>query len=287
MKKKKSDIVWEDSNLMQPRELEEKVNEESQEQKYDNHQSFYTSQKKSKRKWTTFRPLIFASFSAVAIGGILGILLLSMFTHFPSDPEHSQTPSTSDAPQKDNNADQHQQSKAKTFTLPQMHGHVLQVGVFTEKSNAEEWFSIYDDENIPTYIWEESNEFYLFAGLLKTENNAKQAAEKVTEAGFDVFTKVWETNGQDIELTEQEYKWLQSMVTQWEMSLESLQDEDDLQSDAWGNLLEQTPTEMPHISEFVEQIEQIYEKKMPQAEGKEKQLILISIWDHYARLSTD
>jgi len=286
VKKKKNDIVWEDSNLMEPRELKEKVNEASKEQNYNRHQSFYTSQKKSKRKLTTLKPIIFASFSAVAIGGILGVLLLSMFTHFPSDPEqHSQTLGTSHAPQKDNNEDQ--KIGTKTFTLPQMHGHVLQVGMFAEESNAEEWFSIYDDADIPTYIWEESDEFYLFAGLLKTEDNAKQAAEKVTEKGFDVFTKVWETNEQDIELAEQEYEWLQSMVSQWETSLESLQDEDELQSDAWGDLLEQAPTEMPHISELVEQIEQIYEKEMAQAEGKEKQLILLSIWDHYARLPTD
>lgn len=282
VEQKKADIVWNDRNLTEAKDAKPTLRELEDNQNRAKNHSFHL---KSERKRSTIKPIIFAGFSALTIGAILGILLLSMFTHLPNKHEPIQTAISGNASGNTNNAQSSIQKDV--YTLPDLQAHVLQGGMFGEESNVKEWHKIYEDADIPTYIWQESDNYYLFFGLFATKDVAKKAVIKNKEAGFDIFVKVWETGGQDVELTAQEHEWLLSMVTQWEASLKSLTNKGDFQLSVWKNLLAKTPPDMPHIHELVEHIEHLHSEKMTGANNREKQMVLLSIWYQYKSVSVD
>lgn len=267
--------MWKDSNLT------ENSNNSQQDSKttVPNKTSFHVRPDDKKAKFTTLKPIIIATFSAITIGVILGVLLLSMFTRLPND--NSNLHVTSPKNEKDNENSNTKKNEFNTYELPEINAHVLQVGLFSEKKNAEEWFAIYEKAHIPTFIWEKDNNFYLFAGALMTSDMAKQEALNIKEQGFDVFTKLWETEVQEVELTESEYTWVQAMIELWNKSLTT---DSEQFLEVWGQLLADKPSEMPHISTLIEKITELHNNEMPEADKKKRQIILMEIWKHYEEL---
>lgn len=218
-------------------------------------------------------PFLTATFTAVLIGLFLGLLMLNMFTN---KEKHA---STNDHQQAASDADDIDKAETKPTTLKQMKAYVLQLGVFSEKENANDWSETYQQEGVTSVHFHRDNQYFLFSGMADTEERAKEFAAILLKDGIEVYVKEWITNEIDAELTGTESEWLASFQEQWEKSLMELSKEDGVLLDGWNKLIEEYPLKSEGITQLVEAIELLSEN-----EGKsifELQNHLLNIWKVY------
>ena len=237
------------------------------------------SKSKIKRNYPSIKPMITASISAILIGTVLGLVLLSIFT----DTEDKMTQDANNVAAVHANPDDEDdtQLKANKVTLKAMGAYVLQVGVFTEKANADEWANTYNEQGFPATIMQRDNQYFLFAGIADTKEGAEQLALTIEEQELDVFVKEWVINETDTELTEEEHRWIKSFQDQWEKALQSISKQEGLLTEGWSDLINDFPVESKEIAQLVEVITTFYENDFKEAKGLEPQNILLNIWQEY------
>ncbi|WP_373892968.1 SPOR domain-containing protein [Virgibacillus natechei] len=235
---------------------------------------------KKQNRLKRFKPIIVTIITAIAIGSILGVIMLRMFVGIDSDMTESNNipAATIDEEDEDSNAD------IATSTLEQINAYVLQGGVFSDETNAEEWISKYEQAGFPSFIWEQEEKYFLLVGLANTEERAEQFANQLKEHEFDIYVKEWTTEEGEVDLTEEEHEWLQSFHENWQEGLNALENDEGFAVDNWEALIENYPEDSENLAGLKEKLSDFQESIQAQVKGFEAQHILLQLWQQYSEV---
>lgn len=224
-------------------------------------------------------PFLTATFTAMIIGVLLGLMMLNMFTNKDS------FVSTSDQESLDttNNVEMREDAERTLITtLKQLDAYVIQLGVFSEQKNADAWSETYEQIGFPSTHFHRDDQYYLFTGMAATEEKAKEFAEPLLKEGMDVYVKEWVTNEIEIYLTEEEDKWFGQFYKQWNESVQLLEKEEKIILNGWTKLTQDYPSDSEEITHLVQVIQLLPENEMEN--NFELQNHLLNIWKVYDEL---
>lgn len=108
----------------------------------------------------------------------------------------------------------------KPTALENISFYIVQAGLFEEKSNAETTRDKYEG----AYIWEEDGKYYLFIDV----SFKKETLEKKYENNDTVFLKEWTMKTGEINFSDEEISYLESLVVWLENHLVGTDDVDAL-----------------------------------------------------------
>ncbi|UJL44971.1 SPOR domain-containing protein [Virgibacillus sp. NKC19-16] len=237
---------------------------------------------KKQNKWKPFKPIILTTISAIAIGSILGVIMLRMFVGIDSDlAENNNLPAATI----DNSEEENNNAENTAPAIEQMNAYVLQGGVFSDQANAEEWVSRYEQAGLSSFIWEREEQYFLLVGLAKTEGLAEQLANQLKEYQFDIYVKEWNTERGGAEFTDNEHDWLQSFHKNWQDTLNALENDEGFTADNWEALIENHPEDSENLAGLIESLLNYQESIQAQAEGFEAQQILLHLWQQYSNVT--
>lgn len=172
---------------------------------------FHQPKKKKSRNTSAFLMILFTILAACMIGLLFGYGVLQMFIFIDNDTAASVPVNDVSKPVAASGASPH--------TMSQLSGYILQAGVFSERENAVEWQDNILPSNIPSIIYEQDMQYYLFTGVFDTEDIAKLKATEFGNEGLELYTKQWATSQADIELTNDEALWLEEFQAIWSRTL--------------------------------------------------------------------
>lgn len=235
---------------------------------------------KKQNKLKPFKPIIGTTISAIAIGSVLGVIMLRMFVGIDSDlAENNDLPAaTVDTEDEDSSAEN------TTSVIEQMNAYVLQGGVFSNETNAEEWVSKYEEAGFPSYIWEREEQYFLLVGLASTKEQAEQFANSLKEYEFDIYVKEWTTEEGGADFTDKEVDWLQSFHENWQNALQSLENDEAITVDNWEALIKNYPEETENLAALKETLSSYQESMQATVEGFGAQHILLHLWQQYSNV---
>lgn len=241
--------------------------------------------KKSKRK--VFKPIIIASVLAIATGTVLGVIMLNMFTSI-DEKQVATTNNQISAGTVDDNEEQNETAGAvsgtKSTELESWSAFIIQGGVFSERSNAEELATTFESSGHAPVIWEKDNQYFILLGISETEEGAERIAEEISNTGHDVFVKGWETANKSVDLTEEEQKWMESFTSEWKSTLETISDEDKgFSQKNWEALLENNFEANESLNNFSKQLTATF-NNYKEADKIDHQQLLLEIWLLYEEL---
>jgi len=226
-------------------------------------------------------PFLAATFIAICIGLFLGFMMLNMFAQKEdvANGNDQQTLATS----KDAETNERSENK-KTTTLKLMKAFVIQLGVFSEQKNADTWAKTYEQAGVPSTIFQRDNQYYLFTGVANSEERAKEFAEKLSKQDIEVYVKEWVTNEKEIELTDEENKWIQLFQEQWLATLSSLSKQEGILLNDWKKLIENYPQHSDNITLLVEEIRPMFDHEAETKNDFSLHNDLLNMWKIYEKI---
>lgn len=197
--------------------------------------------------------LSFAIISALTIGLISGFTMLYLLT--------GKEDSAADSIEKNiktehtaTSTDSNTEDPLVTYEFPSLQAFTLQIGVFSEKANAEQFIEWLDDKTFLPIIWPDDSLFYVFVGLASTQEQAENLKEKVSSLEAEAFIKEWQTESFTKQVTTEEQQWLESFNALWESSLKDKKDIKNIKLN-WQQLLTEIPEQSSLLTPMVEHIE--------------------------------
>lgn len=238
--------------------------------------------KRKKQVFKTAKPLLLSVVSAIAIGVLLGFIVLKMSSggaDVVSEKQPPQQPSHG-AEVSDKNESDSEEIKT-SVPLNQLQAYVLQAGVYTDKKNTDEVVSTFQSQGYPAVIWEEDHQYYIFTHLFSTEEEAKDAVDQLEKQELETYAKLWTTKEKSIEMTEGEEEFIERFVQTWEETLEKhVTGETDF-IQLWEKLASDLPNNAQNIDELVTYIQ----KEISEAEvAIDIEQILLDTWYMYSEL---
>src|SRR5699024_8073521 len=147
------------------------------------------------------------------------------------------------------NSDSILNGKSEDHIFPNLNAYVIQGGVFEEKSSVNDWKSSFQDAAFSPIVWQRNGKYYLFVGIAKTKEQANALVTDIVETyGLDVFAKEWHTNEAELNLNQEEQKWMDTVIKLWNDSLLKIDGHSDFPLDDWKSLGENLPEENEHSS---------------------------------------
>lgn len=215
---------------------------------------------------------------AAAIGLLLGLIMLNVFTQIDKNGEkYSLSASKIEESKKKNNKE-----VATGHELTTLHAYVIQAGVFTEQDNINEWESFYKEAGFLPVIWKRDEMYYLFVSLASSENAAKEIAENMGKQGFDVYVKEWQTASREVAIGEDDLRWLEKFHTLWQTSVKDGDNKSEQLLNDWHNLIQVKNIQADSIVKFEQEIAHLisqFEKG-----DRDFQSVLLAIWNEYDQL---
>ena len=223
------------------------------------------------------KPVMLAVIAALIIGSLFGVIMLRMFVTMDGSPELGNNPNpaavTADETAEENNDDTSVQD-ANTVEFEPVTANVLQGGIFSENENASAWALHFEELDIPVMIWNRDDQYYLFAGVKSTDEEASQAAEELETEELEIYSKEWSTPPLEISLNATEEEWLKSYLSWWNNALSSSED---------------TTTQLDQLKKSIpdgnERLKPLYDEIMNVNEINEK--ILLELWHVYESLNDE
>lgn len=225
-------------------------------------------------------PFLAVTFIAIFIGLFLGFMMLNMFAK-KDDIANGHNQQTLASPKDVDAADQ--DDRKKTTILKQMNAFVIQLGVFSEQKNADTWAKTYEQAGVPSTIFQRDNQYFLFTGVANSEEKAKKFAEDLSKQDIEVYVKEWITNQKEIELTDEESKWIQEFQDQWQATLSSLSKQDGILLNDWQELIGNDPQSSEKITLFVKEIQAIFDQEAETENTFSLHNKLLNIWKSYEK----
>lgn len=226
-------------------------------------------------------PFLAATFIAIFIGLFLGFMMLNMFAK-KDNITNDRDPQTL-AASKDEDVNEQSENKNIT-TLKQVKAFVIQLGVFSEQKNADTWAKTYEQAGVPSTIFQRDNQYFLFTGVANSEEKAKEFAADLSKQEIEVYVKEWITNQKEIELTDEESKWIQSFQKQWQATLSSLSKQEGILLNDWKVLIENDPQNSEKITLLVEEIQPIFDDEVETEDVYSLHNKLLNIWKNYEEI---
>lgn len=280
MKKDKDIIVWDQFDKIK--------NDESNHETLPTFTRNYKVEEVSlwqriKNKMKELKSILIAIFSAMVIGSVLGFIMLNLMTNFNNQQNNHNDHAVSGQTSVKNKQNPSDQEDNKTSTLNPMSGQVLQVGAFNKKENADDWVKKYKQAGFLTTLWERDEQYFLFAGIAATKNDANILASEIKANNFDVFIKEWQTNEIKIKLTNTEYDWLKSFQELWNKSLHSLGNNNGINLDSWNELIERESMEGSQVEQFKEELGHWIDNDLLDDGEITEQKFLLEIWKQFEK----
>lgn len=281
MNKKKDIIVWDQFDKVKSIESNSEKNKESipaYTRNYEEDDRNNVLNITSKIK--TFKPIMIAIFSALLIGSVLGFMMLNLLTQLNDDSDHLEPEVSKTAvsnEQKLSNSEEIQK-----FTLKSMSGQVIQVGVFSKTENANEWIETYKQAGFPTTLWERDGQYFLFAGIAETKEDANKLRTNITSNDFDAFIKEWQTKEYEIELLPVDYEWLTAFQELWHETLHSVSVQEGINTNNWHNLIEQADKKSEKVINLSEEIQSLINHDFKEDTLLE-QKVLLEVWQKFEK----
>lgn len=213
------------------------------------------------------KPVLIATLSAVLLGFFLGGVTLKVFGVMSSEDVQVSSPNAS---KKTLLAKEEKTTKANLKTF------MIQGGVFTKQKNADEWLQKYKTKQIPTFLWERDGTYHLFAGMALNKDEAAQKLEQFKTKDFDVFVKEWKIKKGDLKLTKKQDEWLNSLLIQWNESVELNNSKDEIELSKWESLLKKMPKDEDTFAALQKEIE-TFIKDTPNEKSSERTISLIKL----------
>ncbi|WP_284139728.1 MULTISPECIES: SPOR domain-containing protein [unclassified Virgibacillus] len=229
------------------------------------------------------KPFLLSAISAVAVGLLLGFIMLNMFGNMGEKPSAVEQPAalTSDSDNKSRDS----QKKAVNLidaSFGEMNAFVLQGGVFSQQENADVVRKQFEKSGYPAISWKKDTNFYVLVGLATTKQEAKTVADSMKENGFETYIKAWQVEEKVLQLTTDEDQWLQSFFEHWEQTAASITD-DNVSVDNWNALMEQQLNKGSKLISLQEKI-QAKQDKLSKLDQKGWQAFLLELWKEYASI---
>lgn len=206
--------------------------------------------------------LIIAISGGVLVGIIFGLITLQLLSEKPSVDvaEQQEKVNATEGPKQENG-----------ITLSETlldDFYVIQIGLFSDRANAEAQKEQLITKNIDSFIWERDGKYFLLHGIFSKENKAKEKAKKLEKNNIELFVKDWNLKLQDIHVTEEEKEWLEELFT---LFSDSIQKERLADTSRWKILFNERAN-----SERIEQVQQTLQsitESNEQATGEMNQLL--------------
>lgn len=176
------------------------------------------------------RPVLIAVTSSLVIGLTFGFIFLSMVKQEESQSVDILNSSTVDSRDREQKKDALQKAKFDPISF-----YVVQAGVFSDEKNANEFGKTLS--NVPYVVWEMDGQFYLFTGIALSENKAKTIAEKMKEQEIDVYVKEWNIEQKEVEVVEEDERFIQAYLELWKRSLSQVDERKEIAINEWSTLV--------------------------------------------------
>lgn len=229
-----------------------------------------------KRKEFPYKPIFFASFAAILIGSIFGVILLNMMGYMEGDaPAATGQPSPIQTALEDKSSSP--SSEIDKVTIDMLRAHVLQGGVFSTEANAKAAAEPFRKAGYPPVIWKRDNQFYVLAGIAETADEAEWKKNNMKEHQLETYVKQWQVESADVNLTSEEYSWLKDFQEVWKDSIADSQFAG--MQKRWNDLLTTKQEDVQQLLGFIENLKGKIEDL-----DKENTTVLLQIWQDYEAL---
>lgn len=147
-----------------------------------------------------WRRLVLPLVTAVIIGTIFGMIVLSLFTKdTPIQPAtEAGGPSLTEL-----TSEPEENPPSGTVTFDQVATHVVQGGVFTTEAAADKFLKGIKQEGYAGALVKQDDSFYLFIGASGSEAGANALAEKYKADGREVYVKAYTVQGTEKKSSEE------------------------------------------------------------------------------------
>lgn len=229
-------------------------------------------------RFNKFKPIILALISAIVIGSVLGLFMLSMFVDIDKGVTQNgnNIPAVISGKEDIKNDDKTaSDSAASAVTIDAIKAFVLQAGKFGERANAEEVAATFNQAGFSAMVWAKDNYYFVFAGITESRETAGQLTSEFSE--LEIYEKAWSTDSIKLQLTVDEKKWLQSYNNQWRESLKAVSNKESMSKKDWKKVIDTIPEDSDRLSSFTDFLKKEYEN-IGQADQWQDQHILLSLW---------
>lgn len=236
-------------------------------------------------RYTRFKHVIFASFSAIIIGVLLGVTLLTLLPNLNGE-------EVTIAEQQEVSSERNEKKETSTVEnssaeIEEMKGIVLQAGVFQKKESAEELIFTIEQLGFPAFLWEQEGQYLLFCGVTETKERANQLAAELEESGIEIYVKDWSTREFSMNLTEEENHWINDIQQLWRESLQKHEQKETLHLATWKRLSESRLLDESPLSSIQNFISQEIPQESSEMSFDQEQMLLLKTWKKIAEIITE
>ncbi|GAA0601482.1 hypothetical protein GCM10009001_17820 [Virgibacillus siamensis] len=208
-----------------------------------------------KNKFSAFKPLLIAIFSALLIGTGMGIFMLNMFVDIDNSlAQQNDGNSMHGLAAGDNeNGSESADTAGTVETVKPISAYVLQAGVFSDKENARVMAESFKEAGFAAMIWKKDSQYFVFSGIASSESEGEQIAEKLKSNNLEVYVKKWTTDEFKITMSDSTADWLHKFRQQWNSSVEALSTGKTVSTAKWNDLMAAGPDNKSAVGKFVQQ----------------------------------
>jgi len=229
------------------------------------------------------KKIMFAIGSSIFIGIIFGLVTLKMLEQ--EDPEQTSVlHSTTNDEEKDV---QNEQTDKQARTMESFSFYIIQGGVFSDKENANKWGENFQQLDFSAITWAREDDFYVISGVHETKEAAMEAADEMDELGLEAYVKEWKISEGELQLSESEYEWIHSFLEIWNTSLQRVDSEDSISTEAWEELLNNASDISKPLVNIKEGIQTYTAEGNQQSNLKRNQQFLLEIIYEYELLFSE
>ena len=251
------------------------------------------NRKRKRRLPPGFKPFIIAAASATVIGITLGFIMLRMFAGIGDDGQAmteplGTTPSNTPSGTEQNTPSAASNGEMASYTLASLSAWVIQTGTFNGEKGASDNQELFANANFPTILWDNAEDYRVFAGVSSTKQDADSSAQAMVEQGLDIYVREWQTTETEINIDANATTWLDGFTTHWQQSLTALASENSLTSVSgnWESWLANYPeTENEQLDAINQAASQLLEGIKNEASVHQLQIDLLNVWHNYYLLS--
>lgn len=256
-----------------------KVNKDVNHPLFDLHQQHSFSKDHATRKklgktynFSHIKPFIFAIISAIVIGSLFGIVML----HLLKGIDHNPSDAMSNGLENNEAETNEKESENKGFTheLEFLKAFVIQAGVFSERTNAENFASLH--EEVPTVIWERENQYFLFIGIARTKEQGEELKAEYDDSDLELYVKEWSIEKEHVVEDDEVKEWIYSFQSLWEKTLQSISEQDTFFVKDWQRLIDEGLA-MDDTSETAHLMDELLSEDLMD-DHQAQQAFLLQVW---------
>lgn len=234
--------------------------------------------KKGKKQNTkNYKQIFIAGISAIVLGVGLGLFMLNMFTNIDTD---TINPLTKTSGQPSDSSSGAATTEASTYKLESLEAFVLQAGLFNDETNLSKVQEKFEQAGLVTMVWKSDNQFYLFANIAGTKDQADSKKTSYQEMDLETYAKKWQTSETEVNITKGEYEWLQRFNSLWNQSLQNVSNNKALITDDWNKWIEAYPTGGEKTAPFYEKVKSL-QSDIKDANETTSPNILLKLWNAF------